>query len=75
MQMKYHGKLLAEMERNDFLEAVERSAEELTEATARRATLVLWASRLRPYLDADPHVTVAEAINRFEADESAKSVS
>jgi hypothetical protein len=62
--------LLEHMDRRDFIDSVKRAECEAAEADASRDTLVVWAKRLSPYLDADPALTIAEAIERYKRERS-----
>jgi hypothetical protein len=63
-----HSEILEHMEREDFLRTVRRAMRDSDEANESRRTLVLWSERLAPYLDASPHMTIAEAIDRYNAE-------
>jgi hypothetical protein len=60
--------LLAAMDRRDFLLSVQRAEEEATNAARVRAVMAAWAQRLAPYLECDPNVTIAEALERYQAE-------
>jgi len=67
MRPKQSG-ILEHMEREDFLRTVRRAVRDSDEANQSRRTLVLWSERLAPYLEASPHMTIAEAIDRYNAE-------
>jgi|GEM_PF-6831209 hypothetical protein len=69
---EYRSELLEHMGRKDFLRSVERAQHESDEANSSRETLVLWAKRLLPYLDANPHMTVAQAIDLYKKEHTAQ---
>ena len=60
--------LIEHMDRDDFLTSVRRAKRESDEANASRQTLELWATRLLPYLNADPQLTIAAAIDRYKTE-------
>ncbi len=47
------------VERRDFLLSVKRAEADAARAITVRDGLQLWAKRLLPYLERDPHMTVA----------------
>jgi hypothetical protein len=55
------------MENDDFLKSVQNARHEADEADSSRDTLVLWAKRLLPYLNDNPHLTIAQAIDLYLA--------
>jgi hypothetical protein len=61
------GDLIAHMDRAHFLAAVKRANVEAAEADHSRVVLVLWAARLLPYLDPDPTLSIAQAIEQYKA--------
>jgi hypothetical protein len=63
-----HSGILEQMEREDFLRTVRRAVRDSDEANESRRTLLLWSERLAPYLDSNPHMTIAEAIDRYNAE-------
>jgi hypothetical protein len=62
------GGLLEHMDRDHFLRSVQRAELESEQAQASRDTLILWAKRLLPYLDANPDLTIAEAIDLYKSE-------
>lgn len=65
---EHRGGLLAHMENDDFLKSVQNAQHEADEADSSRATLVLWAQRLLPYLNDNPHLTIAQAMDLYLAE-------
>ncbi len=53
------------VERHDFLLSVKRAEADAARAIIVRDGLQLWAKRLLPYLERDPHMTVAEALQLY----------
>ena len=66
MTNESHSGLLEHMDRDAFLKSVHRAEREADEADEAREMLDLWAERLLPYLDADPHMSIAKAIDRYK---------
>jgi hypothetical protein len=66
MTNEHRSKFLEHMDRDIFLKSVQRAEHESDEANESRETLELWAKRLMPYLDADPHMTIADAIDKYK---------
>lgn len=60
------AELLEHLHRDDFLQTVERAKRQTAEAIQSRDTLVAWAERIGPYLEADAHITIAQAIDRYK---------
>ena len=58
--------LLATMDRTDFLRTLRRAQAKSPESHDTK-TLEMWAKRLLPYLDREPGLTVAEALERYHA--------
>jgi hypothetical protein len=67
----YRDGLLEHMGRDHFLKSVQRAELESEEAQTSRDTLILWAKRLLPYLDANPDLTIAEAIDLYKSEHPA----
>jgi hypothetical protein len=59
------GDLIAHMNRAHFLAAVKRANVEAPDADHSRVVLVLWAARFLPYLDPDPTLSNAQAIEHY----------
>jgi hypothetical protein len=60
--------LITGMHRDEFFTAVERAEREAEEAAAARDTLFTWSDHLRPYLNEHPDLTIAQAIDAYNAD-------
>jgi hypothetical protein len=71
MANKRRSELLEHMDRDRFLKTVERAERESDVANESRKTLELWAERLLPYLNADPHMTLADAIDKYKQEHGA----
>ncbi|GAC1307084.1 MAG: hypothetical protein NVSMB19_19640 [Vulcanimicrobiaceae bacterium] len=54
------------MQRHELLSTLERAETDVADAIEVRDGLQLWASRLLPYLQRDPHMTVAEALRHYD---------
>jgi len=54
-------------DRDDFFLAVRRAETAAADAILVRDDLRLWAVRLRPFFDREPHISVAEALKRYRA--------
>lgn len=57
--------ILGMLERDDFLFAVQRAAADARAARETCEAMLLWAERLKPYLNSDPQMTVAQALQRY----------
>jgi hypothetical protein len=57
------------MHLNDFLQTLRRVDNRTSDEDAQK--LQRWAERLLPYMELDPTMTVAEALERYHADEEA----
>jgi hypothetical protein len=66
MMNEHRSELLEHMGRDRFLKSVQRAEREADEANQSRKTLELWAKRLMPYFDADPDLSMAEAIDKYK---------
>ena len=47
------------------MSSVKRAETEAREAIEARDDMQLWAERLEPYFRREPHITVAEALQRY----------
>ena len=63
---EHRSELLEHMDRDNFLRSVRRAEHEADDAEKSRETLELWAKRLLPYLNDDPQMTIAAAIDRYK---------
>lgn len=71
MTNEHPGELLEHMDRDVFLKSVRRAERESDEANESRELLELWAQRLLPYLNADPHLSIATAIDKYKQEHAA----
>ncbi len=62
--------ILRVVERQEFEHIMSRAQAQASNAIEVRDGLLLWAERLLPYLDRDPHMTVAEALQRYQQAQS-----
>jgi hypothetical protein len=63
--------VLARMDRQAFLRTVARAQADARDAANVRDIMMLWAERLKPYLDADAGMTISDALDRYKADMAA----
>lgn len=64
--------LLAAMSRREFMESVRRADDEAADAERVRSVLLLWAERLLPFLNRDPGMSVADAVECYRAAERSR---
>jgi len=56
------------MHRSDFVASVRRAETDAQDAAAVRDSMRLWSDRLAPYLEGDPDLTIADALERYRLD-------
>ncbi len=66
------GNVLTAMRRTEFLRVIRRAELQAASADKLRTVLLRWAARLLPHLERDHDLTVAEALERYHAEQRSK---